>query len=124
MRYLITFRAWLIAPIMELIQRVHDNEYLSQISIESRFRAIVQDAAKQSGELSLDALMRYEAVAFAADKFQKDAPVGVDREKEIYPWALAYLSENGWPALDIATFRSLLRLNDGLRQHRRVGAHQ
>lgn len=76
--------------------------------------------------MSLNLLMAWEAVAYAAQKYDKDTDQhGItDRTKEVLAWAYAYLCENDWPAPGRDVLATLLTMYDRISKVRLVNKYQ
>ena len=68
--------------------------------------------------LSIQMLMTWEAINYAANKWDKD-PLGPKlRESEVFQWASRFLEESKWPAPDKALLCDLLAVRDTLKNTR------
>ena len=64
--------------------------------------------------LSMEALEAWEAVQFAASKWERDPQDMGSREREILRWAVLFLKERGWPNPGLPALRGLIVLRDQL----------
>jgi hypothetical protein len=102
---------WILKPILELVgqkieetkdamvlmaSEIHANREAIEIFYQAEAAATLRD--KGVPQAVIGALMVYEAVSFAAFKFDRDGQAQkiLDRQDEILAWTARYANEHGW----------------------------